>query len=98
MKPKTKSSWAYKMIITSFLPSQEAETKNEEKSEEEEFEDVPEEIEEIIDRLLTGLKDRDTVIRWSAAKGIGRVAKELPKVCTHRSAILINLRNSPTIS
>jgi hypothetical protein len=44
--------------------------------------EVPEELEDIIDRLLTGLKDRDTVIRWSCAKGIGRVAKLLPKVCS----------------
>jgi hypothetical protein len=42
--------------------------------------EVSEELEDIIDRLLTGLKDRGTVIRWSCAKGIGRVAKLLAKV------------------
>lgn len=31
--------------------------------------DVPEEIEEVIGLLLNGLRDRDTVVRWSAAKG-----------------------------
>lgn len=31
--------------------------------------DVPEEIEEVIGALLNGLRDRDTVVRWSAAKG-----------------------------
>ncbi len=31
--------------------------------------DVPEEIEEVIGLVLNGLRDRDTVVRWSAAKG-----------------------------
>ncbi|KAG0472611.1 hypothetical protein HPP92_014468 [Vanilla planifolia] len=35
--------------------------------------DVPEIVEEIIDLLLSCLRDSDTVVRWSAAKGIGRV-------------------------
>ncbi|AQK64747.1 Tubulin-folding cofactor D [Zea mays] len=35
--------------------------------------DVPEIAEEIIDLLLTGLRDSDTIVRWSAAKGIGRI-------------------------
>ncbi|KAK9742802.1 hypothetical protein RND81_03G198300 [Saponaria officinalis] len=39
--------------------------------------DVPEAVEEIIEVLLTGLKDTDTVVRWSAAKGIGRVTSRL---------------------
>ena len=41
------------------------------RGEEEEGEayDVPEEIEEVIGLLLNGLRDRDTVVRWSAAKG-----------------------------
>ena len=37
-------------------------------AEEEEL-DVPEELEEIVEHLLCGLRDRDTVVRWSAAKG-----------------------------
>lgn len=40
-----------------------------EEEEEEEYFDVPEEIEEILDVLLTGLKDKDTIVRWSSAKG-----------------------------
>ncbi|CAI0383424.1 unnamed protein product [Linum tenue] len=35
--------------------------------------EIPEIIEEIIEMLLSGLKDTDTVVRWSAAKGIGRI-------------------------
>lgn len=40
--------------------------------------DVPSEIEDIIQILLDGLRDRDTVVRWSGAKGIGRITNCLP--------------------
>lgn len=40
--------------------------------------EVPEELEDIVDALLCGLRDRDTVVRWSAAKGIGRITERLP--------------------
>ena len=42
--------------------------------------EVPDELEELIDGLLTGLSDSDTVVRWSAAKGIGRITARLPQV------------------
>ncbi|XP_029636539.2 tubulin-specific chaperone D [Octopus sinensis] len=48
-------------------------------SEDNEEYDIPEEMEEIIEQLLNGLKDNDTVVRWSAAKGIGRITGRLPK-------------------
>lgn len=42
------------------------------------FDDVnTEHLESIIDFLLTALKDKDTVVRWSAAKGIGRITQRL---------------------
>lgn len=40
--------------------------------------DIPAELEEIVEQLLCGLRDKDTVVRWSAAKGIGRVTMRLP--------------------
>ncbi|KAK2172898.1 hypothetical protein NP493_921g01087 [Ridgeia piscesae] len=46
---------------------------------EEEDYDIPEEVEEVIEQLLSGLKDKDTVVRWSAAKGIGRLTGRLPQ-------------------
>uniref|UniRef100_A0A3B3BM33 Tubulin-specific chaperone D n=1 Tax=Oryzias melastigma TaxID=30732 RepID=A0A3B3BM33_ORYME len=45
--------------------------------EQEEDYDIPEELEAVI-HLLVGLKDKETIVRWSAAK-IGRVTGRLPK-------------------
>ncbi|CAG8496822.1 13874_t:CDS:10, partial [Acaulospora colombiana] len=45
----------------------------------EDEEEVPEQIEEIIEILLNGLRNKDTVVRWSAAKGLGRIAQRLPQ-------------------
>lgn len=46
-------------------------------AQDEEDMDVPEIVEEIIEMLLSGLRDMDTVVRWSAAKGIGRITSRL---------------------
>ncbi|KAG6333837.1 hypothetical protein ID866_5249 [Astraeus odoratus] len=40
--------------------------------------DVPEELEIILDELFKAVQDRDTVVRWSAAKGISRLSERLP--------------------
>ncbi|XP_075230882.1 tubulin folding cofactor D [Lycorma delicatula] len=41
--------------------------------------DVPAEVEEVIEELIQGLRDPDITIRWSAAKGVGRVTARLSK-------------------
>eukprot|EP00752_Nemacystus_decipiens_P005667 g5128.t1 len=50
-----------------------------EEGREDEEVDVPEELEDVVEALLCGLRDRDTVVRWSAAKGIGRITERLPQ-------------------
>ncbi|OZJ03190.1 hypothetical protein BZG36_03316 [Bifiguratus adelaidae] len=42
--------------------------------------EVPEEIEVVVDILLTSLCDKDTIVRWSAAKGLARICQRLPAV------------------
>ncbi|XP_062976473.1 tubulin-specific chaperone D [Elgaria multicarinata webbii] len=49
-----------------------------EEEEEEEY-DIPGEVENVVEQLLIGLKDKDTIVRWSAAKGLGRLTGRLPK-------------------
>ena len=46
---------------------------------EDEDEEVPEEMEEMIEQLLCGLRDKDTTVRWSSAKGVRRVTGRLPR-------------------
>eukprot|EP00921_Rhytidocystis_pertsovi_P005201 GHVQ01009009.1.p1 GENE.GHVQ01009009.1~~GHVQ01009009.1.p1 ORF type:complete len:1164 (+),score=172.59 GHVQ01009009.1:1216-4707(+) len=40
--------------------------------------DVPSQVDDVVEALLTGLRDKETIVRWAAAKGIGRVVMRLP--------------------
>ena len=42
---------------------------------------VPDQVEDSADQLLRSLTDPATIVRWSAAKGIGRLTERLPSVC-----------------
>ncbi|PWN52231.1 ARM repeat-containing protein [Violaceomyces palustris] len=46
--------------------------------EDEDEEDVPEQIDAYIGKLIDSLQDKDTVVRYSAAKGIARICERLP--------------------
>lgn len=48
-----------------------------EKEEEEDY-SIPEDMDGVVDTLLCGLRDSDTDVRWSSAKGIGRITCRLP--------------------
>ncbi|KAJ7505351.1 TBCD protein [Mycena galericulata] len=40
--------------------------------------DVPEEVEIVLEQLFKSLQDKDTIVRWSAAKAVARIAQRLP--------------------
>ena len=42
---------------------------------------VPDQVEDSMAQLIQALTDPATTVRWSAAKGIGRVTERLPAVC-----------------
>uniref|UniRef100_A0A7N6AQK4 Tubulin-specific chaperone D n=1 Tax=Anabas testudineus TaxID=64144 RepID=A0A7N6AQK4_ANATE len=87
LKPRL-ASWRYqrgsRSLAANLSMSQpttatDAVTPEAETQEQEEDYDIPEEVETVIEYLLVGLKDKETIVRWSAAKGIGRVTGRLPK-------------------
>jgi tubulin-specific chaperone D len=47
--------------------------------EEDEYHDIPDEIETVLTVLLEYLCDKDTIVRWTAAKGIGRICNRLDR-------------------
>jgi tubulin-specific chaperone D len=42
---------------------------------------VPDAVEDAMGQLLLSLQDPATIVRWSAAKGIGRLTERLPSCC-----------------
>lgn len=51
----------------------------EDESDEDLEDDQYEKLEHIIQYLLDALKDEDSVVRWTAAKGVGRITMRLNK-------------------
>ena len=43
---------------------------------------VPDPVEDAMGEVISGLTDSSTVVRWSAAKGVGRVTERLPAICS----------------
>ncbi|XP_040845817.1 tubulin-specific chaperone D isoform X3 [Ochotona curzoniae] len=85
LKPKV-AAWRYQRGCRSLAANLQLRTEGQseqkpqvETSDSEEDYDVPEGMESVIEQLLVGLKDKDTIVRWSAAKGIGRMAGRLPR-------------------
>ncbi|KAF9953260.1 hypothetical protein BGZ70_000310 [Mortierella alpina] len=87
LKPRV-AAWRYQRGNRSLLSNLGAESVSkidkgsstiaEETEDDEDFE-VPDAVENVIERLMNGLRDRDTIVRWSAAKGMGRMSNRLPK-------------------
>ncbi|KAJ6559228.1 TBCD protein [Mycena vulgaris] len=40
--------------------------------------EVPEEVEVVLEQLFKSLQDKDTIVRWSAAKAVARISERLP--------------------
>ena len=87
LKPRPQS-WRYKIKIRNVLEKQE---NNENKNENEKSNEVMQEkdeldyeinfeyLESIIDFLINNLSDKEYIVRWSAAKGLGRLCERLTK-------------------
>ncbi|KAI9279580.1 armadillo-type protein [Sporodiniella umbellata] len=82
LKPRV-AKWRYQRGNRSLKKNLEADSvvnsSKLENEEDDDEEDVSENLEVIIELLLNDLRDRDTIVRWSAAKGIGRITQRLPQ-------------------
>lgn len=80
--PPRIASWRYMRGQRSLLSNLAGSGVNEgvegEAEETEESTDTPAELEDVIEHLLVSLRDKDTIVRWSAAKGIGRITYVSP--------------------
>lgn len=66
------------LLNTSNKNANKAEMELENEEDPDYFQDVDtDNLEFIIDFLVQGLKDKDTIVRWSSAKGIGRITSRL---------------------
>lgn len=75
--------WRYqrghRTLLASVAPVAAASHPNEERDDDDDDWDVPVQVDRVVHVLLCGLRDRDTVVRWSAAKGLGRITYRLPR-------------------
>uniref|UniRef100_A0A2I3GIF3 Tubulin-specific chaperone D n=1 Tax=Nomascus leucogenys TaxID=61853 RepID=A0A2I3GIF3_NOMLE len=85
LKPKV-AAWRYQRGCRSLAANLQLVTQGQSEQkplilteDDDEDDDIPDGVERVIEQLLVGLKDKDTVVRWSAAKGIGRMAGRLPR-------------------
>ncbi|XP_076298707.1 tubulin folding cofactor D [Lasioglossum baleicum] len=80
------ASWRYQRTSRSICLQLSAKSPNSVENSEEAMEvsvnhdeqDIPPAIEDIIEHLIQALRDKAITIRWSAAKGIGRITARLP--------------------
>ncbi|EGC31893.1 hypothetical protein DICPUDRAFT_156207 [Dictyostelium purpureum] len=85
MLPPVSASWRYQKIIKPLLlksnlaVKQISSKQDEQDNIEDDDQEIPEEIDEIIEEILNSLRDKDTIIRWTGAKAIGRIVNLLPK-------------------
>eukprot|EP00048_Salpingoeca_helianthica_P006781 m.102538 g.102538 ORF g.102538 m.102538 type:complete len:1182 (+) comp14122_c1_seq1:62-3607(+) len=85
LKPRI-AAWRYQRGQRSLLnnlggaaaTSTPAAASTQQQDEEEEEYDVPDGVETVLQVLLAAIRDKDTIVRWSAAKGVGRITGRLP--------------------
>ncbi len=84
LKPRSQA-WRYKIKLRNALDKQDSNNNNEMTNEvsqdkdELDYEINFEHLESIIDFLINNLSDKEYIVRWSAAKGLGRLCERLTK-------------------